>query len=277
VVDLDLDGRIQRPANEIGHPVQERADVDRARTKVLTLRKGKKPLNQGRGPACGLKAGVDQSMRFFVGLQPAAKEVEIANHRGQKIVEVVGNPARQLPEGLQLLCLMQLDQRQLVFSSTLLDSFLQTFIGGLQPLFAFLKRHQAGSCVILAPTRSKRCPGKADQGCRMERSFQECDVAQRVQEAPRFGVALEPATLAGQKDEWQVRPFRLVANPLGNPAKIGTAQRLFGDQNKSGIVAQFADQALDIRTDERRNSRFAEDARGDRRVAADGREDEGGL
>ena len=181
----NLDRRIERPADQIGHAVEQRADVDRARLKVLAARESEQALDQRRRPARRLKRGVDQAMRLVVGRQPAAQQVEVADDRGQQIVEIVRDAAGQLAERLELLRLVELGQREFMLPGPLLDPGFERLVGQCagaprSPASAS-SRARASYCRRRA---AQRRPRKADQGRRMERPLKEGDVAERVEEPP---------------------------------------------------------------------------------------------
>jgi hypothetical protein len=50
------------------------------------------------------------------------KQIEVADHGGEQIVEVVGDAAGQLAERFELLRLVQLGERKLVLPGALLDA-----------------------------------------------------------------------------------------------------------------------------------------------------------
>ena len=82
-------------------------------------------------------------------------------------------------------------------------------------------RARASYCRRRAAQRRLR---QADQRGRVERPFEEGDVAQHLEIARRGRIALQPAAALGQQDEGKVRPFGLRAEPA-RPAACRSAVR----------------------------------------------------
>ena len=76
----------------------------------------------------------------------------------------------------------------------------------------------------------------------MKWAFEEGDVAQRLEQPYRGGVALEASTARGQDDEREVGPLGLVRDESSEIAQIGAAQGLFGNDRESSTAAQRADE-----------------------------------
>ena len=117
--------------------------------------------------------------------------------------------------------------------------------------FAFMKRDDAQTCIILTLPPTQCGTGEADEGRWMKRPFQKCDVAQHRQISLSLWIALNPSALIGNKDEGQIRPFRLSVKPIGQASQISGVQRFLGNQNETRtvieIVRQTGERSPDIR------------------------------
>ena len=128
----NLHRRADRTLQQVGHPVEQAADLDRARLKVLAAGEGQQALDQRPGAAGGLQRAVDQPVALVAFGQPPSKQVEVADHGGEQIVEVVRHAAGQLAQRLELLRLVQLGERGLTLARALFDPRLERFIGALK-------------------------------------------------------------------------------------------------------------------------------------------------
>ena len=102
--------------------------------------------------------------------------------------------AGQLAERFQLLGLMQLGHRRFALGRAILNALLK--VG--RELVQFL---QPCARLILPATAAERRLGQADEGGRMEWSFEEGHVPEELEEPAGLGIALEPAAALGQKHE----------------------------------------------------------------------------
>src|SRR5690606_7798029 len=87
--------------------------------------------------------------------------------------------------------------------------------------FAQLFHPRARFVLPLAPLESRPC--YADEGPRMERSFEKGDVSEQIRNPRHAGVALAPAAASGQDDEGDIRPFGLSAQARRDSAQVGRA------------------------------------------------------
>ena len=104
----DLDRLAQRRAQQLGDVGDGGVDVDMARMQRLAARKGEQVLDQLAAAFRGL---VDQFCRLLQGgaiRQPRHQRLGGAGDDGQHVVEVVGDAAGELADGVELLRLMQL-------------------------------------------------------------------------------------------------------------------------------------------------------------------------
>ena len=181
--------------------------------------------------------------------QPALQQVEIADDRRQQIVEIVRDAAGQLAQRLQLLRFVQLGQRDLMLARCAPRPAAPASARQVVQLLEPRAR------LILAAAAAQRRAGEADQRRRVERPFEEGDVAERLEQAPAPRVALEPAAALGQQDEREVRPFGLSSHPARERAQIGAAQRLLGDEREAGAAPQLARPTREGRRDGSRAAR----------------------
>ncbi len=118
-LDPHLDRRPDGLLQKRHHAAHEGADVGRRDVQLLPAGEGEQALGQ-RGAAAGaLQRPVDQPRRLRIAVEVPAQEVEVAEHGHQQVVEVVGDPAGQLPHRLHLLGLAELDLRALALPAFL--------------------------------------------------------------------------------------------------------------------------------------------------------------
>ena len=93
----------ERALQQLGHPVDQRGDVHGLRLELLAAREGEQAGGE-RGAALGAVDGaVEQSAELRIVGQTLAQQVEVAEDRGQQVVEVVREPAGQLADAFHLL------------------------------------------------------------------------------------------------------------------------------------------------------------------------------
>ena len=80
----------------------------------------------------------------------------------------------------------------------------------------------------------------------MERPLDERHVAQHFLPARGNGIALRPAAMIGHQDEGQVRPGRLVADPLRKRPEIGVANGFFREQHEGDVILQSDDEFREV-------------------------------
>ena len=73
----------------------------------LLARESQQPTRQVCAALCCVHRHVDELGRITSGSALLGYELQITHDHGQQIVEVVGDPARQLPDGLHLLRLTE--------------------------------------------------------------------------------------------------------------------------------------------------------------------------
>jgi hypothetical protein len=99
----DADARAERALQQVGHAQNERRYVSGLRAQVLAPREGEQTLGQ-RGAALRRLQRVRHQMRGLRMRGHAAREqVEVADDDGEEIVEVVRDPAGEMPDRLVLL------------------------------------------------------------------------------------------------------------------------------------------------------------------------------
>src|SRR3546814_8581286 len=65
---------------------------------------------------------------------------------------------------------------------------------------------EIGARLVLPVPAARRHPDDADQRCRMERAFEEGDVAEQARDPRRGRITLDPAAPQGEQDDRPVRP-----------------------------------------------------------------------
>ena len=132
---------------QIGHAAHQLGEIGRPRLQRLAPGKRQQPLRQGGAALSALGGAVDQAFGRGIVRQALAQQLEIAEHRGQQVVEVVRHAAGELADRFQLLQLAQLvlgagalgDLRQqlvmgmLELGGALLDPALELVVDLLQP------------------------------------------------------------------------------------------------------------------------------------------------
>ena len=208
-------------------------------------------MRQRCGAARGTFGGGDVAIELVDAAlaQASLQKLQAAGYAGQEIVEVVGETAGQLSDRLHLLALTQRLFRRHEFVRALLYTALQVRGKLPQRPLACAYFLEPASRVILPAARAQRGARETDQRRRMKRPLEERDIAERLEETPRRGIALQAAAALSQKDEREIRPFLLVVEEACKAVKIGAAQRLFGDKPESGAGAQLAHQRGDVGSD----------------------------
>ena len=104
---LDRDLLAQGAPEQVGHAGDQAAKVERLRIERLLTRKGQQPLGQRLGAARAAHGVVGRSLKprdvDFAAAQVALQGFEVADDDGEKIVEVMGDAARELSDALHLL------------------------------------------------------------------------------------------------------------------------------------------------------------------------------
>ena len=268
---VDVDRRPERAREHVAHPFEQGGNGDRSRLEILATGEGEQALDESRGAARRLQAAVDQPLGAGIIGEAAAEQVEIADHRGEKIVEIMRHPAGQLAERLELLRLVELGHGTLMLAGAFVDAGFEGFIDLAKALLAVLERDQPGAGLILATAGAQRRSGDADEGGRVERPFEEGHVAEQFEQSPGGRIALQPAAL-GEDDERQVGPFGLGVDPVGQAVEIDPHQRFFGDQRKARPGFEPVDQPVGVAEGGAGDLRFVQHRQRDTGVAASRRE-----
>jgi hypothetical protein len=124
-VRYELDGRTERPPQEIAHIVDQPRDIDRFGPQFLAAGESEQALGQGGTALCGAAGAIDQAARAVVAVEASSQHFEIAEDRHQEVVEVVRQAAGKLAEAVELLHLVHLRQRLLALRRALLDAALE--------------------------------------------------------------------------------------------------------------------------------------------------------
>ena len=195
------------------------------------------------------RAGADQCLRAVAACSASAisrvtrrsaarrrlQQIEIADDRGQQIVEVVRDAAGQLAQRLQLLRLVQLGERDLVLARALLD-----------PRFEGLVRGRSRSSLCCSSSSRARA-----SYCRRRPRSADCARLTKVvgwngrsrkvtlpstsRQPPGVGIALQPAAALGQQDERESPTIPAARRSTRDKrAQIAAGKRLLGDQREAG-------------------------------------------
>src|SRR5262249_31282748 len=104
----DMDRGPERASNKVAHAGHKPRHIDAPWSKILPPREAKKALRQGGTALGALNGAIDESAHAPVGRRMLAEQVEVDENHCQEIVEVMGNTAGQLADGLHLLTLVEL-------------------------------------------------------------------------------------------------------------------------------------------------------------------------
>src|SRR5690606_10941964 len=88
---------------EIGYAAYHEGNVDGLRIEFLPPCKGQQTLRHGRSPARTLNGSVQQRRGLFVMREPLAQQVQGAEEHHQEVVEIVGDPPRELSQRIHFL------------------------------------------------------------------------------------------------------------------------------------------------------------------------------
>ena len=88
-------------------PGDKPVDVDGLHLERMLAREGEQPLHQGRGALGGLTAIAEPAADALLALDAAQREIEIADDRGEQVVEVVRDAAGEAADRFHLLRLAQ--------------------------------------------------------------------------------------------------------------------------------------------------------------------------
>ncbi len=277
---LDMDASAHRALQKVAHPGDGLVEVERSRLEPLTAREGQQLVGELRAAFRGRPHIADPLGQPAVdarGRKSPFNEPDVAQHHGEKIVEVVGDSGRELADGLQSLHLPQGRFDALAF----LDLPEQLAIGRRQLRGPFvdprLQILVEMTAFILTAAGAQAGLHHADQRGRVKRALEECDAAEQLHQPGGGRVAFQAAAMLGQQDEREIGPRRLRADPVDELPQIGAAGRLLGHDGDVGAALDLLQQLGEIETDFGSHGRVAQDALGDHGVAPAGREDEGPL
>ncbi|MDH1669445.1 hypothetical protein N5E16_04080 [Stutzerimonas stutzeri] len=176
------------------------------------------------------------------GIGAAVEHVEPAGNHHQQVVEVMGDAAGELADGLDFLRLAQ----------GLLDTgafghLRAQFLVGLFQLAgpfdhqrfelvrgAFARFEQRAHLVLAMPPAQRRLHGTGE-GDALHRTFQQRDVAQRGDHALAPGGHGRLLMLAGEHHEGKIGPGRLSVDPGGQSREVMAEQAFLGDEYGVGF------------------------------------------
>ena len=191
------------------HALHEFGEIDNFGLERLPAPEGKQSRDKGLGPLSRLHRTVNQSRGALIGAHFTGEELERGHDWRQQIVEVMRNAAGQLTERFKLAHFVQLRDSDFPLGSSLLDAFLKLLVEDAQLSLRGVPLRQQGLRRALPSTRSQCGSHRADQGCRMKRSFESGYIA----EMPNMiDVGDANSASSREQNDWQVRPRRLVLN-----------------------------------------------------------------
>jgi hypothetical protein len=88
----------------------------------------------------------------------------------------------------------------------------------------------------------------------VERSFQEGHIAQKGKELGGARLGVGPIRTAGQEDERQIRPSRLLAKTACKRLDLAWEHRLIGRDDQQGRIVYEGTEGFEIRADLRVNT-----------------------
>ena len=184
--------------------------------------------------------------------------------------------AGQLADRLHLLRLTQsrlgalalgdLRQQPLVRGFELARSFSHQ---ALQALGGPLPVEQMAPYLILAAPGAQRGLNGADQRDRMDRPLQKRDVLQQAQQAKPFSVDRFRGSLAREHHEGEVRPWRLMLDPMDKLLTDFAAETLLRDEGGTGALFQSPEQIPSVGTDDGTDTSLAQKQLGGMCIAPD--------
>ena len=95
------------PPEQVRHVLHQPVDVDRLHLERMLAREGEQALHQRRGALGGLAGIGEPAAHALLAVEAAQREIEIADDRGEQIVEVVRDAAGEAADRLHLLRLPQ--------------------------------------------------------------------------------------------------------------------------------------------------------------------------
>ncbi|KAF1854886.1 hypothetical protein Lal_00009772 [Lupinus albus] len=251
----------QRRGQQFAHAAEQGRDVDGTQVQVLVARERQQLAGQLAAALAGTARDLRALLRHLV-LRHQEDQVHAALDHVQEVVEIVGDAARQAPDGFHLL---ELHHRQL--HALAFDDFVHQAVVGLgQRTRAFLDAclqrlvqvqqrglalfQPAGGAAVVgqdvarlelaAPCAQGRSGGAA-QRARVQGPFEQDDVAQVAQAGTRV-VRRQADRVRDQDDEGEVGPRFLLVEPGTQARQVGAVQRFLGDDRRAGaahdLVAQ---------------------------------------
>src|SRR5690606_5147214 len=92
-IDFHFDGWPDRLSKQTTHPAQQLPQIDTAHLHALRAREGEQLSRQLRTAARRIERVDSEALQLFVFLRAGLDQVEIADDRGEQIVEIVRNAA----------------------------------------------------------------------------------------------------------------------------------------------------------------------------------------
>ena len=156
-IGFDQRGRTDRAAEHLVHAGDDAVDVHRPQLQRLLAAESEQLLRQTCRALRAADRRVGQPVPVRVGCRkPRLEQFEIADDRGQQIVEIVRHPAGEAPERLDLL---RLDERRLGLTPLgdgARDPLFERRIEFAQARFGLLAFEQVSADLILPAARPQR-------------------------------------------------------------------------------------------------------------------------
>src|SRR5215204_994637 len=155
----------------------------------------------------------------------------------------MGHAARHLSDGFHLLGLLQ----SRLYLPALCDLLTKLLVGlfellGTLPHLIFQLRGECLSIeqmvlhLVLTLASPHRGPNSTDQSDRVQRTLEERNVSEAFEQAHAIGLRGCGSRPAGQYDEGEVGPGRLLCNTLFQSLRSATEKRLLGHQRGCGAL-----------------------------------------
>jgi hypothetical protein len=143
---LDPERWAQRPLKQIRHAAHEFGDVDRFLIEFLVSREREHALGQGLASLRALHGVFKQRRAFGVVGQALAQKLETAEHRGQQVVEIMGDAAGELADRFHLLRLTEISRAFSSFSYASLRSVMSRVILAKPTIFPSRRMASMTTC-----------------------------------------------------------------------------------------------------------------------------------
>jgi hypothetical protein len=241
------DGGADGAGQKVAHAGHQCIDVDGTGHQPLPARKRQQLLGQ-LGAALGGAHGIAHEPVLTLAFDPMREQIEIADHGGEQVVEVVRDAAGELTDGFHLLRLQQdrlgalaladLRHQAVVGLGQLAGALLHPALeaGGklAHARFGALALLQEGVRLALAAARPLGRLGRAQQRHRPQRTFEHRHVAEQIDQMR--GVNGTAIATQRQQDERKIRPRRLAGDPACQWSAVDVQKPFLGHHRRRGAL-----------------------------------------